>query len=267
MTITVSMTNPAEHQPNELRALATFMNNLAEDRESGRITGVDFPTMVHAPTPKPAPVAPAIEVAAEPTPLPPTPEVIPAAPSASTPTTPPPAPVADVPPAPTTLSGVDLDSSGLPWDGRIHAESKNKIGDGTWRKKRGVDPALVAEVEARLRELVSIPPAPTAEEVPAAPAALAVVMPPVVEPVPAAPAPAAPAVAPVAPVVEPAPAAPVTVADVFKFATAAEKNGTLNSETRSAALLSLGFNSMVELSTRPDMAAQVIETFKQYGAE
>jgi hypothetical protein len=165
------------------------------------------------------------------------------------------------------LSGVDLDSAGLPWDGRIHAESKNKIGNGTWRKKKNVDPALVTEVEARLRELVAIPPVPAAEEAPAAPAVPAAVMPPVVDPVPAAPA--APVVEPVpaAPAVAPAAPATVTVADVFKFATAAEKNGTLNGETRSAALLSLGLNSMVELSTRPDMAAAVIETFKQYGAE
>lgn len=266
MTIRIEVTNPAEHQPNELRAVAVFLNNLAEDRESGRIAGVDFPTMVPAPIPKPEPVAPVVEVAKAPTPLPPVPEAGNTAPSASAPMTPPPAPVADVPPAPTTLSGVDLDSAGLPWDGRIHAESKNKISNGTWRKKKNVDPALVTEVEARLRELVAIPPAP---------AAPAVVMPPVADPVP--PAPVAPVVEPVPPApvadpVPPAPAAPatpatVTVADVFKFATAAEKNGSLNGETRSAALLSLGFNSMVELSTRPDMAAQVIETFKQYGAE
>lgn len=258
MTIRIEVTNPAEHQPNELRAVASFLNNLAEDRESGRITGVDFPKMVHAPTPKPEPVAPVVEVAKVPAPLPPAPEVGDTAPSASAPTTPPPAPVAPAPVAPTTLSGVDLDSAGLPWDGRIHAESKNKISNGTWRKKKNVDPALVTEVEARLRELVAIAPAapaaPVAEEVRAAPAAPAVVMPPVVEPVPPAPA------APATPVT-------VTVADVFKFATAAEKNGSLNGETRSAALLSLGFDSMVELSTRPDMAAQVIETFKQYGAE
>lgn len=47
--------------------------------------------------------------------------------------------------------GVDVDSAGLPWDERIHSSSKSTIANGTWKKKRGVDPALVATVEAELR--------------------------------------------------------------------------------------------------------------------
>jgi hypothetical protein len=57
------------------------------------------------------------------------------------------------------VGAVDLDKHGLPWDGRIHAESKAKIADGTWRKKRGVDPALVATVEAELRQVMGAAPA------------------------------------------------------------------------------------------------------------
>lgn len=47
----------------------------------------------------------------------------------------------------------DRDSSGLPWDARIHSSGANRINasDGTWRKKRGVDQALVTQVEAELR--------------------------------------------------------------------------------------------------------------------
>lgn len=59
-------------------------------------------------------------------------------------------------------SSVDLDKHGLPWDNRIHAESKAKIADGTWRKKRNVDPGLVAQVEAELRQLMGAPAAPLA---------------------------------------------------------------------------------------------------------
>ena len=93
-------------------------------------------------------------------------------------------------------SGVELDKNGLPWDGRIHAESKAKIADGTWRSKRNLDPALKAQVEAELRQVMGaapaaplgpwpFPPAPSATE-----AALA-------SPVTAPPAPAvAPAAAP-----------------------------------------------------------------------
>ena len=72
------------------------------------------------------------------------------------------------------VGAVDLDKHGLPWDGRIHAESKAKIADGTWRKKRGVDPALVATVEAELRQVMGAAPAvPLAPVAPPPPAPLA----------------------------------------------------------------------------------------------
>lgn len=61
-------------------------------------------------------------------------------------------------------TSVELDKAGLPWDARIHAESKNKIADGTWRKKRNLDPALLATVEAELKQLMGVP-APTATPV------------------------------------------------------------------------------------------------------
>ncbi len=32
----------------------------------------------------------------------------------------------------------ELDSAGRPWDERFHAKTKNKIKDGTWRRKRGI---------------------------------------------------------------------------------------------------------------------------------
>lgn len=59
-------------------------------------------------------------------------------------------------------AGVELDSKGLPWDGRIHAESKGKIADGTWRKKRNLDPALLAKVEGELRQVMGATGAPLA---------------------------------------------------------------------------------------------------------
>lgn len=45
---------------------------------------------------------------------------------------------------------IELDSAGMPWDARIHASTKTKVKDGTWKKMRGVDEDLVAEVEAEL---------------------------------------------------------------------------------------------------------------------
>lgn len=59
-------------------------------------------------------------------------------------------PTNDAPPA--------TDKNGLPWDERIHAGTKALNGDGTWKKRRGVDDATVAAVTA---ELTGAAPAPT----------------------------------------------------------------------------------------------------------
>jgi len=130
-------------------------------------------------------------------------------------------PTAPVPPAPNfapaaaiaapqtanPVGAVDLDKHGLPWDGRIHAESKAKIADGTWRKKRGVDPALVATVEAELRQVMGAAPAvPLAPVAPIpAPQAATVTMP-TAGVASSAVAVPAPPTAPVAPVAPPPPA-------------------------------------------------------------
>lgn len=44
----------------------------------------------------------------------------------------------------------EVDSRGLPWDGRVHAETKGTNKDGSWRSRRGVDKKEVAAVEATL---------------------------------------------------------------------------------------------------------------------
>ena len=54
-----------------------------------------------------------------------------------------------------------LDSVGMPWDPRIHAGTKTKISDGSWKMKRGVDKAIVELVEAELIDLMEIEPAET----------------------------------------------------------------------------------------------------------
>lgn len=77
--------------------------------------------------------------------------------------------VGDVPFAPadddaatSTPAPGGVDAEGYPWDERIHASSRATVADGTWRKKRGVDEALVAEVraewDAKLRATVPAPP-------------------------------------------------------------------------------------------------------------
>lgn len=88
----------------------------------------------------------------------------------------PPAPMqpASIPPsaatAPTAVPGtVERDSTGLPWDARIHASTKTKVASGAWTAKRNVDPAFKAQVEADLRGLPA--PAAAAPAVPVAPPA------------------------------------------------------------------------------------------------
>ena len=54
-------------------------------------------------------------------------------------------------------TAVPLDSQGLPWDSRIHSSSKATIADGSWKLRRGVDPAEVEKVKAQLKELMAVP--------------------------------------------------------------------------------------------------------------
>lgn len=105
----------------------------------------------------PAGGAPALPTAAGPAPeVPPAPGGMSgaAAPASTAPT--------DVPAVPTSgpaagastnaaaVSDKKLDKAGTPWDARIHTSNQAVIGDGTWRKKPGVDPALYAQVMAEL---------------------------------------------------------------------------------------------------------------------
>lgn len=138
MSITISITNPAEHAPSELRAVAHFLNCLAADREGNVRT---------------------LEVAT------------PGAPSASD-DTPPPVPAdADAGSEPNTSDASELDSAGHPWDERIHSAGRTRTADGTWRKKKGVDLTLVDQVIAELTgstepEADTPPPVPEAEDTP-----------------------------------------------------------------------------------------------------
>ena len=180
MTITVFLTNPAEHQPSELRALAHFLNCLAADREGG--DAIDLPK----------PVAPAI-IPEAPTPQAPTHEgpegEIPNAPAS----TPVPAVPGETAPQDSEASS-PLDVNGVTYDERIHSATKSKNADGSWRQKRGVDPELVKVVLIEQQGAETVPDIPN---VPAVPETI-----PVVGEVPDAPA-----------------ASAVLPADVIKFVT------------------------------------------------
>jgi len=110
--------------------------------------------------------------------------------------------------APAMPVGVEVDKDGLPWDGRIHTESKAMNADGRWRNKRNLDAALKAQVEAQLRQVMGAAPAPTHAQ-PAAPVTIPTAgpapVPPSVPVLPVAPVPPAPSAVPTPPVAGAAP--------------------------------------------------------------
>ncbi len=59
---------------------------------------------------------------------------------------------------------VEVDAKGTPWLEAVHAGTKTKNQDGTWKKKRGVDETVLAEAEAEARgEVAMVPPTTPAE--------------------------------------------------------------------------------------------------------
>ncbi len=150
-----------------------------------------------------------------------------------------PTPIGDAPTAAEPIS--DLDDEFFPHDERIHSRGQTKNNDGTWKLKRSVDPALVAQVRAETA-------APQAVAEPAVVAPVAAVA---VAPVAAA------VVAPVAPVAEvaaPAPAAVViTFPELAKRITAA---GYSNDQLTHV-LNQHGVQSYPLLASQPDLVPAI----------
>ena len=74
-----------------------------------------------------------------------------AAPAAAIAPPPPVAPPASAGPAASSAGPVERDSSGLPYDVRIHQATRGKKTDGTWKLKKGLDPAIATAVTVELR--------------------------------------------------------------------------------------------------------------------
>lgn len=191
----VALSKDEAANPNAVTLIEQLVRRLSVELDAASVTtiGNDSPDVGAAPpVPTPAvPVAPpalqtaslgfgvpgsagAVPPLTAPAPLAPAAGTSPTLPPASIPPVPAPASAAPAPSAPATptnpVNVADLDKNGLPWDERIHAGTKNKVADGTWKKKKGLnDAALVARVEAELRAAVAA--APAAPPAPAAPAA------------------------------------------------------------------------------------------------
>lgn len=214
-----------------------------------------------AAAPAPLPAAPST---ADVAPSPIAPGVAPASlmlpPAAPTMPAPPPAPVVVAPAAPAApmspASGVVLDSKGLPWDPRIHASTKAVIPSGEWKAKRGVEPALVAQVEAELRAVSP----PQAAGLDAAALAFGGAAAPVPLPPPA------PPVAPLpfaAPVVLSADAGPTTFEQLMTLISPLVVAGKLPPTATNQAATANGLASIVALQTAPQFVPLVWATLKQ----
>lgn len=169
-----------------------------------------------------------------------------------------PVPAFVVPPAPiVNTPSVETDSTGLPWDGRIHSRTKSKMVNGQWKNTRGIDPELIKRVTAELRTamaapapayipppLASVPPAPMA--VPQAPAS--------VPPAPMS-VPIAPAAAPIAPIAPATPAStePLGFPAVMAKISQAVGSGKLTKAQVAQVVTKHGLPALTVLPTRPDL--------------
>jgi len=193
--------------------------------------------------------------------------------------------------APPNTAAPALDAAGFPWDERIHAGTKNTKGDGTWKRKKSVDDALVASVEAEYRargftdpRLAGAAPAPVIPPMPVPTPAMqpppvatpaVPMMPPVVPPMPApvVAQPAAPVVPPM-PVPPPAPApmvaavgqamgvpapAPAPAADGIDFQTFMQHLATKMAERDAAGV------PLVHADYLASLAAEISNAFAPHG--
>lgn len=188
---------------------------------------------------------------------------------------------------PAAINAPDRDSAGLPWDERIHSGNKATKADGTWKRRRGIDDALVTQVEAELRGAT---PAPAPMAAPTIPLASPPPMAPMAAPAPmpiAAPVPA-PVVQPIAapvmvtplapePIPAPAPAPAPTAAPVTDFPGFIAKLGELSTAgkvdanylvdltQRVATAWNRTLNAITDIGAHPDMIPYVVQTMQNEG--
>ena len=223
----------------------------------------------------PVPTAPVASLDLSPAPTTAFAPPVPTAPAPAAPAAPPTA-------SPAASGSVERDSKGMPYDGRIHSASKNKVADGSWRYKRGCDEAVIAAVEAELRTAASAAPVggvgtpwpfPDGAVAAAVPVQPAVPLAPVAPPPVAPPPPAASVAVPVAPAAGVAPSAPVAPAGVAPSAPVAVAgmtyealmaalppkivSGELTASQMQQACEMYGVPSIAALATRPDLVPAV----------
>lgn len=258
---TISLTVPMDY--NALTRASDMLHGLAVDLSKETVSAEPAPepvatvteTASPAPAPvveTPAPVEPeAAQVFADPNPAPvasvaeqPADPVQPApvAESATTADTAPAAAGVDTAPAYTNPAVL------VPWDARIHSGTPTKLAKKphNWKKKRGVEDSLVAQVEAELIQAMQASPANPVEPAPVAETA--------------GPAPVETAAQP-APVAQPAttPAQPAATGGVTTFPElmAAITSKAIDQATVLAAVNKQGLQALPLLAARPDLIPAV----------
>lgn len=156
---------------------------------------------------------------------------------------------------------VELDAAGMPWDGRIHSDTKSKIGGGYWRTRRGADAAVVTAVTAELKAAMGAPSAPVPlASVPVPPPFVASVVP-SVPPVPTTQviesAGAAPTASPSSEPVPPVAIAVTTFPQLMMAITKGIGKGTFTQPDVVKAIEGVGLASIPMLASRPDLIPAV----------
>lgn len=154
--------------------------------------------------------------------------------------------------------GTGLDSQGIPWDARIHASTKTKLQDGSWKIRRNLDPKTVAEV---LDELKGRKGDPVQSDVPPPPVAQAatIVAPPPAAAVEVTPPPVAQAAAVVAPPPADKPAAtPGTFAAAMQLLAKTAELGRFSQPDAVSWLASQGVPNLAGLATNAAVRADFI---------
>lgn len=158
--------------------------------------------------------------------------------------------------------GIDVDKAGLPWDGRIHASTRAKNADGTWRMRRGIEAALAAAVTGELRQtmapVVPQPPAPSASTAPAIPKPPFV--PSVVTPVPPATITPEATLAGAAADASRSDVPALTFPKLMQLITTAFTSKALSQEHIKAAIEAAGLPSLPMLASRPDLVQGVADS-------
>lgn len=156
-----------------------------------------------------------------------------------------------------SIPPVTLDKEGLPWDSRIHSSSKAFIADGSWKLRRGVDPAEVIVVKEQLKVLMCVP-----RFMPPAPVTIGVDL----------------ATGPDVTVITPVPPAPkshylidqqlpttVTLTDLIARMSSAIVAGKMTQATVSEMCAKHGVSEFMLLSSRPDLLPLIDADMKAMG--